>query len=115
MAWSRELRLPYLDERVVEAALASGWRRGLQDGWTKARLRRLAARRVPGDVAWRRDKIAYDVPDREWRTHPRVVDAVRSALDALVDFGVLASREAPVSPWRTLSLACFLDQSRLSG
>ena len=115
MAWSRELRLPYLDERVVETALASGWQRGLQDGWTKARLRRLAARRVPADVAWRRDKTAYDVPDREWRTHPRVVDAVRSALDALVDFGILATREAPVSPWRTLSLACFLDQSRLSG
>ena len=114
MAWSRELRLPYLDERVVELALASGWRAGLESGWTKQRLRRVAARRVPDEIAWRRGKTAYDVPDREWLAHPRVREQARAAYDALRETGVLArGRESPLPPWRALSLASFLAQSGL--
>jgi asparagine synthase (glutamine-hydrolysing) len=115
MAWSRELRLPFLDERVVALGLSSGWRVGLEAGWTKERLRRLAAQRVPDDIAWRRAKTAYDVPDREWLEHPRVQEQSRSSLGLLRDLEIVsASKHVPLSPWRAMSLACFLEQSRLS-
>jgi asparagine synthase (glutamine-hydrolysing) len=115
MAWSRELRLPFLDERVVELGFSSGWRVGLEAGWTKERLRRLAAKRVPDDIAWRRAKTAYDVPDREWLRHPRVEEQQRSSLGLLRDLEIVsASKHVPLSPWRAMSLACFLEQSKLS-
>lgn len=115
MAWSRELRLPFLDEHVVELALASGWRAGLESGWTKQRLRRVAARRVPGEVVWRREKTAYDVPDREWLAHPGVRKQAGAAYEQLRELEVLArGRKAPLAPWRALSLASFLEQSGLS-
>jgi asparagine synthase (glutamine-hydrolysing) len=115
MAWSRELRLPFLDERVVELALASGWRGGFQSGWTKERLRRVAARRVPDSIAWRRDKTAYDVPDREWLMHPGLQEQARAAFEYLERLQIVTpGRRAPLSIWRALSLASFLEQSRLT-
>jgi asparagine synthase (glutamine-hydrolysing) len=115
MAWSRELRLPFLDERVVGLGFASGWRSGLESGWTKKGLRRLAAQRVPEDIAWRRAKTAYDVPDREWLGHPGVRERARSALGLLRELQIVSQTpHVPLSPWRAMSLACFLEQSKLS-
>jgi len=115
MAWSRELRLPFLDPRVAEVALASGWRRGLELGWTKERLRRLAAVAVSPEIAWRREKTAYDVPEREWRADGRVQAQARDAHALLADLGILAhARREGVPLWRVLTLACFLDQTRLT-
>jgi asparagine synthase (glutamine-hydrolysing) len=114
MAWSRELRLPFLDERVVASGFASGWRTGLEKGWTKEPLRRLAERRLPSDIAWRRAKVAYDIPDREWLAHPRIRARVDAALSVLRDLRIVSqSKRVPLSPWRTISLACFLEESKL--
>jgi len=114
MAWSRELRLPFLDERVVASGFASGWRTGLETGWTKEPLRRLAERRLPPEIAWRRAKVAYDIPDREWLAHPRIRDRVGSALSLLRELRIVSqSKRVPLSPWRTISLACFLEENKL--
>jgi asparagine synthase (glutamine-hydrolysing) len=114
MAWSRELRLPFLDERVVASGFASGWRQGLERGWTKEPLRRLAERRLPPEIAWRRAKIAYDIPDREWLAHPRILDRVDSALSLLRELRIVSqTKRVPLSPWRTISLASFLEENKL--
>jgi len=115
MAWSRELRLPFLDERVVRLALAGGWRAGLESGWTKVRLRQIAAQRLPDEVVWRRGKTAYDVPERNWLAHPRVREQVREAVEFLRARQILtASRTQQVPPWRALTLATFLAQHDLA-
>ena len=114
MAWSRELRLPFLDEQIVRAAFASGWQTGLEHGWTKERLRRVAADRIPADIAWRRPKTAYDIP-AEWLRHPRVQEEVRGAFSLLRERQILSgSSRIPLSPWRGLTLARFLEQSGLT-
>lgn len=114
MAWSRELRLPYLDERVVELGFASGWRPGFEIGWTKEALRRLAEQRVSPEIAWRRAKVAYDIPDREWLGHPGVRERLVSAMSVLRDLRIVApSKRIRLSPWRAISLASFLEENRL--
>jgi asparagine synthase (glutamine-hydrolysing) len=115
MAWSRELRLPFLDERVVRLGLAAGWRPGFETGWTKERLRQIAARRLPDEVVWRRGKTAYDVPDRDWLAHPGVRARVRESFEFLRARQILAARSAPhMTPWRALTLATFLAEHNLS-
>ncbi len=71
MAWSRELRLPFLDERVVKLGLSAGWRPSLESGWTKERLRRIAANATP-----RRSRLAAR-QDRLRRTGSRMALAAR--------------------------------------
>jgi asparagine synthase (glutamine-hydrolysing) len=115
MAWSRELRLPFLDLEVVGHALTSGWRGGFESGWTKEALRRVAARRLPDEIVWRRGKTAYDVPEADWLPQPVVRDRVRLASEVLQNSGIVERGHGlPVSPWRALSLASFLEQSGLA-
>jgi asparagine synthase (glutamine-hydrolysing) len=109
MAWSREVRLPYLDLRVAEAGLRSGWSAGHARGWTKYALRRAFEPVLPREVLWRRTKTAYQVPEERWISHPPVQRLLADARRDLVDRGVLAARAA-ANPWRTLSLALFVDE-----
>jgi asparagine synthase (glutamine-hydrolysing) len=115
MAWSRELRLPFLDERVVKLGLGAGWRPSLESGWTKERLRRVAANRLPDDIVWRRGKTAYDVPDREWLSRTDIQTQVRESVALLRSLQILAPRREPqTTPWRALALATFLNEYDLA-
>lgn len=71
MAHGIEARLPFLDHRVVEAALSLPLSYKLRDGWTKWLLRKLMVGRLPEVIAWRRNKISFDAPDRIWLGHHR--------------------------------------------
>jgi len=113
MAWSRELRLPFLDPAVVRLGWRAGWLRGFERGWTKERLRGVAANRVPSEIAWRRAKTAYDIPDAAWLSTPVVEAAVGDAYAALRADGLLAPG-ALVPPWRALSLGAFIEHARLT-
>jgi asparagine synthase (glutamine-hydrolysing) len=115
MAWSRELRLPFLDLEVVGHALSSGWRSGLESGWTKEPLRRVASLRLPEDIVWRRGKTAYDVPEQEWLPQPRVREQLRAAVGLLQEMQIIERGPSrPLSPWRALSLASFFEQTSLA-
>jgi asparagine synthase (glutamine-hydrolysing) len=110
MAFSRELRLPFLDPDVVRSGLGSGWSEGFRSGWTKALLRRAAALRLPDEIVWRRDKTAYETPDADWEADAGVGSAITAATYDLHAAGLLAAPELRgLNPWRVLSLARFLD------
>lgn len=70
MAFGREVRLPYLDHRLVEFAL------GLPDGLRvnraeqKVALRRVGVGLVPGSVLARTDKVGFSVPQTSWLCGP---------------------------------------------
>ena len=86
MAHSLELRVPFLDQRVVEAGLALPDREKVHGVRTKTALRKLVAERLPPEIA-RRPKQGFDVPlDRWLRGELRdVADAALGALEGLVD------------------------------
>jgi len=79
MAFSREVRLPFLDHRVVEFvdALPDGMK--LRGPVTKWVLRETIRGLVPEEVRARRDKIAFAVPFRSWM-RGTLLPAVRETL-----------------------------------
>ena len=85
MAWSRELRMPYLDPRLIEFALALPDDVKLHGGWTKFILRKAAESDMPKEITWRRDKKGYSLPTHRWLCHD-LVPLIRASLgsDALV-------------------------------
>ena len=85
MAFSREVRLPYLDPHLARLMLAAPVKHKLQDGWTKYSLRRAADGLVPTEIAWRRDKRGFSVPEGPLLQGP-VGDFIESYLspDSLV-------------------------------
>lgn len=66
MAWSREVRTPFLDYRLVELAVFLPARLKLGDGWTKYALRQAMAPLLPAAIAWRKDKQNFVNPQSEW-------------------------------------------------
>ncbi|WP_431237367.1 asparagine synthase (glutamine-hydrolyzing) [Mycolicibacterium aichiense] len=65
MAASLELRCPFLDYRLVEAALANPVDASLNFSSTKIVLRRMASRILPENIAFRRKK-PFAAPDDSW-------------------------------------------------
>jgi len=84
MAFSRELRLPFLDHRLVEYCLRLPERLLYRDAESKWILRRAMRGTVPDEILDRRDKVGFVTPWREWWGGPSSV-ALNERLDAAVD------------------------------
>lgn len=66
MAFAREVRLPFLDYRLVEMMLQAPVEAKLNGGWTKFALRRAFSDWLPEEIIWRRDKQGFSMPQEEW-------------------------------------------------
>ncbi|HEX7892067.1 MAG TPA: asparagine synthase (glutamine-hydrolyzing) [Ramlibacter sp.] len=89
MAWSIESRVPFLDYRLAEFALALPVRHKLRDGRTKALLRSGLRGMVPDEILDRRDKMGFVTPQSVW---------MRGALGARLQ-DLLASSPGPLRNW----------------
>ena len=66
MAWSREIRTPFLDYRLVEMLLPMRIEHKLSKGWTKYIFRRALGPLLPNEITWRKDKSGFTNPEGEW-------------------------------------------------
>jgi asparagine synthase (glutamine-hydrolysing) len=64
-AHSLEIRLPFLDYRLVDLLVNLPSALKLKNGWSKYILRQ-ALKELPPEIRWRRDKQGFLVPDRRW-------------------------------------------------
>lgn len=65
MAHSLEIRLPFLDYRLVNYALNLPIALKLKGGWTKYILRR-GIYELPDYIRWRRNKQGFSIPEEVW-------------------------------------------------
>jgi asparagine synthase (glutamine-hydrolysing) len=110
-----EVRLPFLDHRVVECAFRLPLAYLIRDGWLKWILRRSLVGAVPDDVLWRRKKAGFPFPLRSWLADsaPRF-RAFAASLDCpYVDGRTLADRYGALAAahpdylWRLLSIGLW--------
>lgn len=66
MAWSREVRAPFLDYRVVEMGLRAPTDLKMKAGWSKYALRRAFEDDLPPEIIWRKDKKGFVNPQDDW-------------------------------------------------
>lgn len=66
MANSVETRLPFLDYRCVEMAISLPDNFKIKSGWTKNILRKAIESRLPENVVWRKDKLGFNAPEKDW-------------------------------------------------
>lgn len=69
MAWSREVRVPFLDYRLVELLISLPTNMKLNRGWTKYIFRKALEPYLPKEVIWRKDKQGFVNPQSEWLKH----------------------------------------------
>lgn len=95
MAWSREIRLPFLDYRLIELLMSVPTSFKLDKGWTKFILRKAVEPLLPKRIVWRKDKQGFITPQEEWLKH-ELRDEVEKAFseDALIFKLNLINRDA---------------------
>ncbi|HTB52115.1 MAG TPA: asparagine synthase (glutamine-hydrolyzing) [Ferruginibacter sp.] len=89
MAHGTEVRLPFLNHRLVEFifSLPPGFK--IHEGWTKWILRKAMNNKLPDNIVWRKDKVGYEPPQQKWMTDPRLQEYIHEAKRKLVNKGVL--------------------------
>ena len=80
MAHSREVRLPFLDRRIAELAFSLPPEFIYAHGNTKRILRDAGRGLVPEVILSRRDKVAYEPPQRRWLDQPAFCELIADML-----------------------------------
>lgn len=70
MASGIEIRMPFMDYRIVELAMSIGWKSKLHGGYSKSIIRDAMAPYMPKEIAYRKTKIGFNTPIVEWMQGP---------------------------------------------
>lgn len=89
MAFSLEVRLPFLYHKLAEFVFTLPDSFKLREGWTKYIFRKAIDGVAPEGITWRRDKIGYDTPQSSWLETEVVYDYLEAHFDVLVKNGIL--------------------------
>lgn len=90
MAHAVEVRLPFLNHHLVEFLFTLPAHFKIKDGWTKWLLRKAMEGLLPNEVAWRRDKIGFEPPQKEWMQNASVQERIQSSKKILVEKSILS-------------------------
>lgn len=70
MANGVEIRMPFMDHRIVSLAFALPWTSKIRRGFSKAIIRDAVARYMPKEVAYRKTKVGFMSPLVDWMHGP---------------------------------------------
>jgi asparagine synthase (glutamine-hydrolysing) len=89
MAHSREVRLPFLSHELVEFLFTLPANFKINNGWTKFIMRKTFDNVLPTEIAWRKDKIGYEPPQKNWMENKHLQEMIRSYENVLVQEKIL--------------------------
>jgi asparagine synthase (glutamine-hydrolysing) len=78
MAFSREVRLPFLNHKLIEFIFSLPDDFLLKDGWTKYIHRKSFDKILPNKICWRKDKIGYEPPQQRWLNDENIKEIILS-------------------------------------
>ncbi|MEY2917197.1 MAG: hypothetical protein RIS73_911 [Bacteroidota bacterium] len=89
MAHGREVRLPFLDHKLVEFIFSLPSNLKIHNGCTKWLLRKAMDKKLPDEIVWRKDKIGYEPPQQQWMENKTLQDYFYEAKKKLVASHIL--------------------------
>ncbi len=120
MAHGREVRLPFLSHELVEFIFSLPSHFKIRQGWTKWLLRNAMKEKLPSAIIWRKEKIGFEAPQRQWMQDKHLQEAIREAKKKMIDQKILKpevldklivplnSYDAGNYDWRYLAAAAYL-------
>lgn len=91
MAHAVEVRLPFLNYQLVEFLFTLPPRLKIKEGWNKWLLRKSMENLLPKEIVWRKDKVGFEPPQKQWMQNPLVHERIRHAKKLLVEKNILSS------------------------
>ncbi|MBC7510377.1 MAG: asparagine synthase, partial [Ferruginibacter sp.] len=66
LAHSREISLLFLSHELVDFLFSLPAEMKIKNGWTKWIMRETFQQELPLEIAWRKDKIGFEPPQKNW-------------------------------------------------
>lgn len=104
MAHSREVRLPFLSHHLVEFLFSLPSTMLINKGWTKYILRESMKDRLPEMITWRKDKIGYEPPQKQW-LESKVIQELKSESISLLKGKGVITEASDSETWKYLMIA----------
>ena len=101
MAHSREIRLPFLSHELVEFLFSLPAEMKIKNGWTKWIMRETFQQELPSEIAWRKDKIGYEPPQKSWMDNNEIKEQIVAAKETMVNNGILSKTSLIQKPGLT--------------
>ncbi|MEX0734735.1 MAG: asparagine synthase (glutamine-hydrolyzing) [Steroidobacteraceae bacterium] len=111
MSASREIRLPFLDPRLIDLLMRAPDSYKLRRGWTKYAFRRAMQPLLPREICWRKDKKGFTNPEGEWLKH----ELRASVRDAFSPDSLICRNEIMSSPALLKTYDRYCGQAARSG
>ena len=84
MAHSLEIRLPFLDYRLVDFMVNLSTEFKIRNGWNKYILRKTMSE-LPDKIRWRRDKKGFILPEEKWLKQDLKEDIINAFSSSILD------------------------------
>jgi asparagine synthase (glutamine-hydrolysing) len=104
MAFSRELRLPFLNHELVEFCVSLPDHFKVNEGWTKRIMRDTYNSLLPEGICWRKDKVGFEAPQEKWLDNADMKEQINVHERELVQAGIVKNGQS-FAPWHTLMAA----------
>ena len=120
MAHGREVRLPFLSHELVEFVFTLPPHFKIRKGWTKWLLRESMAKNLPAEITWRRDKVGFEPPQKQWMQNKKLREMIQEARQKIVKEKILnpgiitkpiaesSAYETNTNDWRYLTASFFI-------
>ena len=89
MAHGREVRLPFLQHQLVEFIFSLPSQFKIKNGRTKWLLRKSMNDLLPSEIAWRKDKIGFEPPQKAWMQAETMKNYIMEARRKLAAEGII--------------------------
>lgn len=89
MAFGREVRLPFLYHELAEFIFTLPSSFKIHDGWTKFIERVTFENLLPSPITWRKDKIGYEPPQKQWMEQREIRELIMAGREKLVQEKIL--------------------------
>ncbi len=89
MVHSREVRLPFLNHELVQFIFTLPSALKIHEGFTKQILRLCMDELLPKSIVWRKDKVGFEPPQKQWMKDVKVKEFIHESKMKLVNRCVL--------------------------
>ena len=90
MAHAVEVRLPFLNHQLIEFLFSLPPYLKIRDGWTKWILRKAMENILPAEIVWRKEKIGFEPPQKQWMQNLQVQERIQESKKILVERDILS-------------------------
>lgn len=83
MRHSIETRLPFIDYKVLQAAISTKSKYKIKNGWTKYILRKVVENILPKSIVWRKNKFGFEAPTKTW------IDSISKQMEESINKSII--------------------------